>query len=255
LISSLSTVDQSGELAKNLKKKINKPTNYIMKLITLTTLASIGLAATSANAATLLDIDTSGTEWLITTSESAGSVSYNGNTVTSTIDRNGNGDVNQAPWSRGVVGGNAYGFTQYSVDGAGAGLAADSTGTWTFSNLAAGQYDIATAFQTAGGSSVRYAVNGAEVFVDQSTGPGAATGPTFSGNYNSSRTNDIFFTMIGSSVAISEGGSITVTIDNSNNAAGSRSKMDSVAITAVPEPTTTALLGLGGLALILLRRK
>ncbi len=55
-------------------------------------------------------------------------------------------------------------------------------------------------------------------------------------------------------VAPTAGGLIT--IDSSHGASGGNNPLlNAVLITAVPEPTTTALLGLGGLALILRRRK
>ena len=214
---------------------------------TLAALASLGLAATSANAALVINADTDATEWLLQTSESPGSQSFGGNTVTSTVAQT------TGTWSRGVVGQPAYGFIQWSSAGAGASTPATATGTWTFTNLAAGQYDVATTFRANGASNVRHTVNGAEFFVDQSTQPSVSAGPSFTTNYVGQRAHDYNFITI-DSVTVAEGGSITVTIDNSNTA--SNIAMDTVGITAtIPEPTTTALLGLGGLALILRRRK
>jgi hypothetical protein len=213
---------------------------------TLTLLTCLGLATISANAALVLRTDTDATEWLLQTSESAGSETFLGNLITSTVDRTGT-------WSRGVVGPPAYGFIQYSTAGAGAATPATATGTWTFTNLAAGQYDVATTFRENGASNVRHTVNGAEFFVDQSTQPAANAGPSFTDDYNGGRSGVFNFITI-DSVTVAEGGSITVTLDNSNTA--STIAMDTVGITAaIPEPTTTALLGLGGLALILRRRK
>ena len=128
-----------------------------------TALAAIAMATIvgAANAALVFDTDTDGTDWLIQTSENPGSQTFEGNTVTSSVDRTGT-------WSRGVVGQPAYGFIQFSTAGAGNPAAATATGTWTFSNLAAGQYDVVTTFKANGASNVRHTVNGVEVFVDQS---------------------------------------------------------------------------------------
>ena len=240
-------MDRSGEVANNTEKY--NPTNYILKLktttATLALLASLGLATTSANAALVIRTDTNATDWLLQTTESAGSQTFGGNVITSTVGRTGT-------WSRGVVGQPAYGFIQWSSAGAGASTPATATGTWTFTNLAAGQYDVATTFRANGASNVRHTVNGAEFFVDQSTQPSVSDGPSFTTNYVGQRAHDYNFITI-DSVTVAEGGSITVTLDNSNTA--QTLAMDTVGITPVPEPTTTALLGLGGLALILRRRK
>jgi ferric-dicitrate binding protein FerR (iron transport regulator) len=179
---------------------------------------------------TVLDTDTSGTQWLITTSQYPGSVEYLGNLVTCTVDT--------TDFRRGVTGGNAYGFIQHAVDGAGVGKPATATGMWTFSNLPAGRYDVATAFDPNETKAVRYTVNGAEVMVDQSTIPAADAGPGFTGGVAgyAARVDDIQFTLIGSSIVVPEGGTITVTIDNSDNEKPQRSSMDSVAITRASEP-------------------
>ena len=214
------------------------------QLKTTMSLAAFALVTTSAQAALVINADTDGTDWLIQTTKDAGFQTFEGNIVTSTVV--------ESDWSRGVTGDPAYGFIQHTTAGAGVGLSATETGSWTFSNLAAGQYDVATTFAAKGASSVRHTVNGAEVFVDQSTQPTVSAGPSFTTNYKGQVPAAYNFITI-DSVTVAEGGSITVTIDNSN-VAGTIA-MDSVGITAVPEPTTTALLGLGGIALILRRRR
>jgi len=179
---------------------------------------------------TAVDTDTDGIQWLVTTSQFAGTATYLGNLVTCTVDHTG--------FSRGVVGGNAYGFIQHGVAGAGVGEPATATGAWTFSNLPAGRYDVATAFNPIGGGNpVRYTVNGAEVLVDQSALPPADAGPTFASNLKAGyrHTGEILFTTIKSLVVVSEGGSITVAIDNANLAPAGQANMDSIAITRVPE--------------------
>ena len=198
----------------------------------------------SSHAALVLRIDTDGTEWLIQTSEADGSQSFQGNNVTSTVGRTGT-------WSRGVVGQPAYGFIQYSTGGAGAATPATATGTWAFTNLAAGQYDVATTFRANGASNVRHTVNGVEFFVDQSAQPGALEGPSFTTNYVGDRPHDYNFVIL-DTVTVAEGGSITVIIDNSNNTG--TLAMDSVGLTLVPEPSTT-LLGAFGSLLLLRRRR
>lgn len=183
------------------------------------------------NQTVVLDTDIDGFQWLLATSERAGSVNYLGNRVTSTLENEG--------FTREIGNANAYGFIQHRTGGAGVGEAATARGTWTFSNLPAGRYDVATAFEPKknGASAVRYTVNGVEVFVDQSSIPGPDAGPTFESGletYNY-RTTEILFTQIGSSVAVPEGGSITVTIDNSNCTLKTAAAMDTVAITLAPE--------------------
>ncbi|MEM9345953.1 MAG: FecR domain-containing protein [Planctomycetota bacterium] len=179
---------------------------------------------------TVVDTDLNGTEWLITTSEPPGTTTYAGNEVTCTVDNSG--------FDRTVVGGNAYGFVQRHTSGAGAGQPATATGVWAFSNLPAGRYDVATAWDRSGGNAIRYTVNGVEVLVDQSATPSADTGPAFADNIRRhSKTGLIQFLRIRSSVIVPEGGAITVTIDNSNTPISSRSQMDSVAVTLVPEAT------------------
>lgn len=201
------------------------------------------LLLTPVHAALVIKSDTDETDWLLQTSESAGSLTFEGNTVTSTV-------IN-AGFTRGVVGPPAYGFVERSVGGAGAEAPATVTGTWTFTNLAAGSYDVVATFRARGASSVRYTVNGGEVFVDQSGQPDANEGPSFTEDYNGGRTGTFNFTTIGSALNITEGGSITVTIDNSNTA--STISMDTVGIRLVPEPGAPILGALG--VLLLLRRR
>lgn len=188
-----------------------------------------GLGRTTAN--TVFDTDLQGTQWLITTSEKPGSVTYQGNLVTCTVDNSG--------FIREVVGGNAYRNIQHRAQGAGVGMPATATGRWRFSNLPVGRYDVATAFHPRyGARSVRFAVNGAEVFVDQSAVPRPNAGPTFKRDPKERGSDKIFFKAIGSSIAVPEGGSIVVTIDNANNDFKTRSVMDCIAITLVPEADT-----------------
>jgi hypothetical protein len=213
------------------------------KTALVTALAGLALTG-AANAALVIDTDTDGTDWLIQTTETGGSQTFEGNSVTSTASRTGT-------WSRGVVGQPAYGFIQHSTGGAGDPAAATATGTWTFSNLAAGQYDVATTFKANGASNVRHTVQGVEVLVDQSGQPGANEGPSFTTNYVGDRPFDYNFVII-DTVTVAANGSITVTIDNSNNTG--TLAMDSVGLTLVPEPGSLALLGLGGLMITRRRR-
>lgn len=217
-----------------------------MRLRLSLTIAALLMGAMSvpSHAALVLRTDTDGTEWLIQTSESTGSQSFQGNDVTSSVSRTGT-------WSRGVVGQPAYGFIQYSVGGAGAATPATATGTWAFTNLAAGQYDVATTFRANGASNVRHTVNGVEFFVDQSAQPGALEGPSFTTNYIGDRAHAYNFVTL-DTVTVAQGGSITVIIDNSNNTA--TLAMDSVGLTLVPEPSS-ALLGVLGLLLVLRRQR
>lgn len=187
-----------------------------------------GLGRTASN--TLVDTDDDGVPWLITTSEYASSAVYEGNLVTCVVDNTG--------FERHVISGNAYGFVQHNVSGAGIGKSATAIGSWAFSNLPAGRYDVATAFDPyEAANPVRFKINGMEVFVDQSAVPNIEAGPTFDGPLKvySSKPNKIHFITIATSVVVDEGGTITVTIDNANIPKRSRSNMDSIAIMRIPE--------------------
>lgn len=188
------------------------------------------------NRIVVLDTDIAGRQWLMGLSDihrrgDVGFLDYAGSQVTCTVDHRG--------FTRGIGHGNAYGFIQYSARGVGAGQPATATGTWTFSNLPAGRYDVATAFEPKNSSadSVRYTVNGVEVMVDQSLVPAPDAGPTFGRGLKtySYRTTEILFIQLRSSITVPEGGSITVRIDNSNLAPKTLAAMDTVAISLAPE--------------------
>lgn len=183
---------------------------------------------------TALHTDTDGRQWLIAPSENPGPIEFNGNEIVCTVNHEG--------FERGIAQGNAYGFIQYQVACAGLGKPATAVGSWTLSNLPAGRYDVATAFEPkeglyAGGSSIRYTVNGVGVEVDQSAIPAPDAGPTFTDGIRRfyQRRPKIDFTLISSSVVVPEGGSITITIDNANHPETSQALMDSIAISLVQE--------------------
>ena len=260
LIPDLSTVGRSGELAKNQKKKINKPTN-IMKLKTLTTLASLGLAATSANAATIVYGFEGGAESGQILSIAATSNDF-GNGITASnwgvnsgasgrpahvqptgsqnassshgsayliVEKGSSNDTHTFTITIPDLGGNTVNLTNLSFDFGEVGPD-DGAPTWTISS------------DLGGGT------------ITPNTANGVGTG-----NWN---TDSASLALAGSFSGLNNT-SVTFTLSNAaggnNNTDTWGTWIDNVTLTgavvAVPEPTTTALLGLGGLALILRRRK
>ncbi|MFC5050877.1 PEP-CTERM sorting domain-containing protein [Rubritalea spongiae] len=110
----------------------------------------------------------------------------------------------------------------------------------SFTGLAASQtYDIL--FYSARGNNGGVATN-----IGVTTGTG--TGASISNSFNNDSDVGIFSATTTASGELT----LTYTVGGSSSSAGA---LNFMSITAVPEPSSTALLGLGGLALILRRRR
>ena len=226
-----------------------------MKLKTLTTLASIGLAATSANAATIIySFETNNTAggtnithaassndfgsgitvslWSATAGESGRPVYIDGQQMR--MEKGGSSDTHTFTITIPDLGSNTVSLTNLAFDYGKVG-ADNGVPTWTVtSDLGSGTITPNTA-------------NEASTSANISEFATMALAGTFTGLNNTNVT----FTLVDAAGGNNNQGN--------NGANNHYSFIDNVTITgtvdAVPEPSTTALLGLGGLALILRRRK
>ncbi|NWK54951.1 PEP-CTERM sorting domain-containing protein [Verrucomicrobiaceae bacterium N1E253] len=136
---------------------------------------------------------------------------------------------------------------------------AGKTATWTFSNMTTGtQWDVFATWreQSNRSSAVPYTIQGgASIFVNQELSPT----DDLVLNDGTDGKSDYNFQKIGIATVDTDG-NIVITLSSVADTGadeGDWSIVDAVAIqaTAVPEPGSSALLGLGGLALTLRRRK
>ncbi|MCP5537870.1 MAG: PEP-CTERM sorting domain-containing protein [Akkermansiaceae bacterium] len=134
--------------------------------------------------------------------------------------------------------------------------AVDWTATWTFLGLTNGTYEVAGAWYgtTNRTKTAPFKVQGGStIVVNQELSPGHPSlpaGPTLSDG-----TENVVFSMLTATAVVTDG-TLTVVLNDVDNTSGSEYVLaDAIAIRAVPEPSSAALLGLGGLALILRRRK
>ena len=135
---------------------------------------------------------------------------------------------------------------------------AGSTATWTFSNMAEGtQWDVYSTWKLQDNRSydAPYTIQGgADILIDQEIGPN----PDLILNDSTDGVNEYNFEKIGTAT-VNGAGEIVITLSSvadTGDGSGDWVIVDAIAIQAVvPEPSSAALLGLGGLALILRRRK
>ena len=126
-----------------------------------------------------------------------------------------------------------------------------SVATWTFSNLTVGsQWDVLSTWKLQNNRSqaAPYTIQGGSpITINQELAPAADLvlndGTTAPNSYN--------FQRIGTAT-VGVGGNVTVTL---SGAADDWVIVDAIALRQIPEPSGAALLGLGGLALVLRRRK
>ena len=163
-------------------------------------------------------------------------------TASSVIHRDGNffgasitGSV--TPGSNSAVDGRQY--VHFNDGGSGAGGAIAQT----FDTVMGTEYTVA--FSIAGGD---FDGSSHQIIADAGGGLGGLTQAATNNEYTSHSFN---FTATGASTTL------TFTDDLQAGGASSDLMLDGVSVTAlpIPEPSSTALLGLGGLALILRRRK
>lgn len=128
----------------------------------------------------------------------------------------------------------------------------DGTATWTFLGLADGTYEVAVSFREFSNrpTDAFYSVQGGSAITVDQTSPPTGT-PTLNDG-----VIDVPFQVLTSTAIVSGGsGNLTVMVSEGTPAASEFLIADAAAIRAIPEPSSTALLGLGGLTLLLRRRK
>jgi len=127
----------------------------------------------------------------------------------------------------------------------------NKTATWTFSNLTVGsKWDVFSTWLPAGNRSTAapYTIQGSPtITLNQQSAPTADLvlndGTTGQSSFNFKKIGD---------ATVGANGNLIVTLQS---AASGYVIVDAIALKAVPEPSSAALLGLGGLALVLRRRK
>ena len=207
---------------------------------TLAAIAGLALTATSANAALLaVDFGKSTSPVATTFQQATAGVTTLGDfTINSS---GGNGD-----YDRGIPSGanqiddlyRDFIFSQgtsITIAISGVGIAADTEYELTFYAYDSGEPRRTAVAGTAGTTGTKL-----EGFGGSTTAPTTLDQYALTGTFTSDSTGNLTFLVDGSGPAPGTAG---------------RSAINGFEISAVPEPSTTALLGLGGLALILRRRK
>jgi len=228
------------------KENTNNPINYTMKykhINTLAAIAGLALTVTSANAALLsLDFGNGGdiaTGFLGQSSSSdthstvSGDVDVDVTGQQGFFDRNSPSGANQIDdlYRDFIFDNSSNGFT---IAISGAGISANTEYELTFY-----AYDSSEVRPTGVGAAAGTTGTSLTGFAATTTaGPTSLTQHSATGNFTSNGS-----------------GVLTFLVDGTGNGGTGRSSINALEISVVPEPSTTALLGLGGLALILRRRK
>ena len=125
--------------------------------------------------------------------------------------------------------------------------------TYNFTGLTAGTYTIYATFYGNGDTSgTGFAANGTSLgSVPTLSGPDASAGFTAYDEVNDDASEPRSFQLIGTATIAGSTLDLVLTPAGANGFG----RYDAVALSSVPEPSSAALIGLGGLALILRRRK
>jgi len=229
-----------------------------MKKQTKTTLAAIaGLAlSVSAHATVIFVVDAPDS---VTTRSYETTVPYGGNPVSATFDLSTGGD--SAAGLSGTLVSNSTGYwhetggltASFNDDYMGDMNKVGETATWTVTGYAPGA--TVSVYGTwrapgAGATSAPYSINGGSAIPISHQG-----GPTNDLVLNDPAGGTQGFELIGTGTADGSGQVQVVLTTGTGGALWTPVDALAFSSAAVPEPSTTALLGLGGLALILRRRK